>query len=58
MPVFLFRLSDHVHDINPKKAPGFDIINSKILNQLLKKEVVVVAYLINAVFRLKYISDI
>lgn len=42
-------------NINPKKAPGFDLITGEILKQLPKKGIVKLTHLINAVFRLKHV---
>lgn len=44
--------------INPKKAPGFDLITGEILKQLPRKAIVKLANLINASFRLKYVPRI
>lgn len=44
-------------NLNPKKAPGFDLITGEILKQLPKKGVVMLTYLFNAVFRLKHVPD-
>jgi hypothetical protein len=41
--------------INPKKAPGFDLITGGIWKQLSKKAIVKLTYLYNAAFRLKYV---
>lgn len=45
-------------NINEKKAPGFELITGEILKQVPRKGVVVVMYLINAVFKLKYVPGI
>lgn len=45
-------------NLNPRKAPGFDLITGEILKQLPKKGVVMLTYIFNAVFRLKHVPDI
>jgi hypothetical protein len=42
-------------NINPKKAPGFDLITGEVLKQLPRKAVVKITNLINAAFRQKYV---
>jgi hypothetical protein len=42
-------------NINPKIAPGFDLITGEVLQQLPRKAIVKIANLINAAFRLKYV---
>ena len=44
------------NNINPKKAPGFDLITGEILEELPKKAMVKLTNLINAAFQLKYVS--
>jgi len=43
------------NNINPKKAPGFDLITGELLQQLPRKAIVKITNLINAAFRLKYV---
>ena len=43
------------NNINPKKAPGFDLITGEVLQQLPRKTMVKITNLINAAFRLKYV---
>ncbi len=43
------------NNINPKKAPGFDLITGEVLQQLSRKAIVKITSLINAAFRLKYV---
>lgn len=43
------------NNINPKKAPGFDLITGEVLKQLPRKGIVKLTNLINAAFRLKYV---
>lgn len=45
-------------NLNPKKAPGFDLITGEILKQLPKKGIVKLTYLFNAAARLKYVPYI
>lgn len=45
-------------NINPKKAPGFDLISGEILKQLPKKAIIKLTNLINAAFRLKYVPSL
>ena len=42
-------------NLNPKKAPGFDLITGEILKQLPRKGMVLLTYLFNAAFRLKHV---
>jgi hypothetical protein len=44
--------------INPKKAPGYDLITGEILTQLPRKAIVKLTYLVNAAFRLKYVPKL
>jgi hypothetical protein len=44
--------------INPRKAPGFDLISGEILKQLQRKGTVKLTHLINASFRLKYMLQV
>jgi hypothetical protein len=46
-----------IKNINPKKAPGFDLIKGQILKQLPHKAVVKVTHLYNAAFRLIYMHS-
>lgn len=43
--------------INPKKAPGFDLITGEILKKLPKKGMKKMAQIINAAFRLRYVPS-
>jgi hypothetical protein len=43
------------NNINPKKAPGFDLITGEVLKQLPRKAIVKITNIINAAFRLKYV---
>jgi hypothetical protein len=43
------------NNINPKKAPGFDLITGEVIQQLPRKAIVKITNLINAAFRLKYV---
>ena len=43
--------------INPKKAPGFDLLTGVILKQLPKKATVKLTNLYNAALRLKYVPS-
>ena len=45
-------------NLNPKKAPGFDLITGTILKELPRKGILMLTYLINASFRLQYVPDI
>lgn len=48
-------VSEIRNNINPKKAPGFDLITGQILKMLPRKGIVKLTNLINASFRLKYV---
>jgi len=43
--------------INPKKAPGFDLVTGVILKQLPKKIFVKLTHIYNAALMLKYVSS-
>ena len=43
------------NNINPKKAPGFDLITGKVLQQIPRKAIIKITNLINAAFRLQYV---
>lgn len=50
------EVSNEIKDnINPKKAPGFDLITGEVLKNLPRKAIVKLTTLINAAFRLKYV---
>ncbi|CAG9828874.1 unnamed protein product [Diabrotica balteata] len=42
-------------NINPKKAPGYDLITGELLKNLPRKAIVKLTHLINAALRLRYI---
>lgn len=44
-------------NINPKKAPGYDLITGVVLKQLPRKALVMLTILMNAAFRLKYVPS-
>lgn len=46
------------NNLNPKKAPGFELITGKILKQFPKKAVSKLTNLINASIRLKYVPSV
>lgn len=50
--------NDIKNNINPRKAPGFDLITGLILKQLPRKGIVKLTNLINATFRLKHVPKI
>ena len=45
-----------INNINPKKAPGFDLITGEVLKNLPRKAIVKLTTLINAAFRHRYMS--
>ena len=45
-------------NLSTKKTPGFDLITAEILKQLPRKAIVLLTFLFNAAFRLKYIPTI
>ena len=49
------EVSFEINNINPKKAPGFDLITGEVLKNLPKKAIVKLTTLINAAFRLRYV---
>ena len=44
-------------NLNPKKAPGFDLITGNILKQLPKKGIVKLTHLFNAAIRLRHVPS-
>ena len=44
--------------MNPKKAPGFDLITGQILRELPRKALLKITNLINASFRLQYVPSL
>lgn len=57
-PTTANEISEVIHEINPKKAPGFDLITGEILKHLPEKAIRKLTHLINASFRLKYVPQI
>lgn len=54
-PVTPKEIADEIKtNLNPKKAPGFDLITGEILKHLPRKGIVMLTYLFNAAFRLKH----
>ena len=49
------EVSVEINNINPKKAPGFDLITGEVLKNLPRKAIVKLTTLINAAFRLRYV---
>ncbi|KAL1460245.1 hypothetical protein WDU94_012171 [Cyamophila willieti] len=45
-------------EINPKKAPGYDLITGQVLKELPRKACVKITQIINAAFRLQYVPQI
>ena len=45
-------------NINPRKAPGFDLITGQVLKELPRKALIKLVNLINAAFRLKYVPQL
>lgn len=41
--------------LNPKKAPGHDLITARMLQELPQKGIVMITYLYNAILRLRYV---
>lgn len=59
MPVTVEEVIKEIkYNLNPRKAPGFDLITGQILKQLPRKAIVKLTYLINAAIRLKYIPSL
>lgn len=52
------EISEVIHEINPRKASGFDLITGEILKHLPEKAIRKLTHLINASFRLKYVPQI
>lgn len=51
-------MQEIANNIDPKKAPGYDLITGEILKQLPRKAIVKLTHLINASYRLKYVPQI
>lgn len=45
-------------NLNPKEAPGFDLITGEVLKQLPRKGILKMINLMNATFRLKYVPKL
>lgn len=45
-------------EINPRKAPGYDLITGQILKHLPRKVIAKIAMIINAAFRLRYVPQL
>ena len=43
-----------IQKLNSKKAPGYDLINPKVLKELPKKGVVATTQIYNAIIRIQY----
>ena len=52
-----FEIYSIIKDLNPKKAPGYDQITGKILQELPRKALVFLSRLFNAIFRLQYFPE-
>jgi hypothetical protein len=44
-------------NLNPKKAPGYDLITGELVKNLPKKAIVMLTYLFNAVIRLQHMPS-
>jgi len=49
------KVKNIIKNINPNKAPGFDLITGEALQQLPRRAIVKITNLISAAFRLKYV---
>lgn len=47
-----------LNEINPKKAPGYDLITGQILNNLPRKVIVKITKIINASIKLRYVPQL
>lgn len=60
-PIKSFRMSEVkstiLKGLNPKKAPGFDLITGKVLRELPEKGMRYITILFNAILRLEYFPD-
>ena len=54
-PVTPMEVAIEIDNLNPKKAPGIDELSPGLLKELPRKAVIMLTYLFNACFRLKYI---
>ncbi|KMQ85369.1 reverse transcriptase, partial [Lasius niger] len=55
-PVTLKELRSTIrHNLNAKKAPGYDLINGRIMKELPDIALLKLQYIINACFKLKYV---
>lgn len=62
LPVRLFSPSEVKHailtEINPNKAPGYDLIKGKVLRELPRKGYIFIAFIFNAILRLEYFPSL
>jgi hypothetical protein len=56
-PATATEVKNEINNINPKKAPGFDLISREDL-QVPRKAIVKITTLIYAAFRLKYVPNL
>ncbi len=49
------EVRNEIKNLNKKKSPGFDLINSVVLHNLPRKALAKLTNIINAAFRLKYV---
>lgn len=47
-----------ISKLKVKKAPGYDLITNKILNNLPKKTIILITYIFNSMLRISYIPSI
>lgn len=61
LPIAKFKIKEVkqviAKEINPKKAPGFDLITGKIIQQLTPKCIKFITFICNAVIRLNYFPN-
>jgi hypothetical protein len=48
------RIGHKKKEINPKKAPGFDLITGKVLKEITEKCIQKITQIFNAVLRVEY----
>jgi len=57
-PIQPFKFSEVKHfvlkTINPKKSPGLDLINGKLLQELPRKGLMLLTFIFNAILRIEY----
>jgi hypothetical protein len=49
------EIQNIIHDLNPRKAPGYDLITGRILREMPRKGIVHLTYICNSIIRTGYL---